>query len=855
MTRLWLSWLLGLWLWCGTADAVAPVQKKVLPNGLTVLVREDHSAPVVSAQAWVRAGSVTEGEWLGAGLSHVLEHMLFKGTTTRGVGEIARTIEDLGGDINAYTSFEQTVYYIDLPSAHWRVALEILVDCMFNATIPEDELEKEKQVILREMAMNNDHPERRAWRQLWNTAYTTHPYRHPVIGYPDIYNRTTRADVWNYYRRWYVPNNMFFVVVGDVSAAEVFAAMETLAGSQPMGAVPPVIVPAEPPQLAPRRRDDTMPVQLTQVHLAWPIPPITHPDVYALDVLAIVLGHGRSARLHQRLVERDGLAHHVAASAWTPRDPGLFIVHARTNPEHRDAAIAAILDEVAQLNVSADDVDKAIKISVSQHLAGRKTMSGQAADIGNSEMLTGQPDFSETYLANLRRVTPADVQRVARQYLAPHTLTISTLGPTSDVATATAPVVSAVAPPVHRFELPNGVRVLVRPDSRLPLVDLRVVLSGGVLSETEHNNGITKLMARLLLKGTRQRSAEQIAAEIESVGGQLSYFAGNNSFGLSGQILAEELDRLLDVVADVLQNPSFPPSELERERALQLAEIKAEEDRIMGVAQQRLREALYRAHPYRLHPNGARASVQALTRDDLLAFHRQRVVANNIVVSIFGDVNADAVREKLERRLASLPAHAPLAAAPAAERLTEIVRREDSLPKEQTVLLVGFPTVGVEHPDRFALELLTEAWSGQGSRLFRRIRDELGLVYYVGAYSQFGVGTGYLTFYAGTTAEQVGTVERELFAELARLQESGFDEAELNRARNTVLAQQAIRWQDNGEFAMAVALDELLGLGYDFHRSAEQRYRAVTTADMERAIGRYLIGQPHAVVVIRPSQP
>lgn len=846
--------LLGLAVcWSGVAQAAAPVHKRVFPNGLTILVREDHSAPVVSVQAWVRAGSVTEGEWLGAGLSHVLEHMLFKGTTTRSVGEIARTIEDLGGDINAYTSFEQTVYYIDIPSEHWRTALEVLVDCMFHATIPEEELEKEKQVILREMAMNNDHPERRAWRQLWSTAYRTHPYGYPIIGYPDIFNRTTRADVWNYYGRFYVPNNMFFVVVGDVSAAEVIAALERLAGNEAMGPVPPVVRPAEPPQVVPRRRDDTMPVQLTQVHLAWPIPAITHPDLYPLDVLATVLGQGRSARLHQRLVEREGLAHHITASAWTPRDPGLFIIHARTDPAKRDAAIASVLEEVARLTVSAEEVQKAINITVSQHFAERKTMRGQADDLGQGELLTGQPNFSEIYLENLRRVTPQDVERVARQYLVPHALTISTLGPATEPAGPSGTSTAATAAAVTKFELPNGLRVLVRPDARLPLVDVRVVLAGGVLAESETNHGITKLMTRLLLKGTRHRSAEQIATEIESAGGQLSYFAGNNSFGLSGQILAEQLDRLLDVMADVLQHPTFPPAELERERAIQLAEIKAEEDRIMGAAQQLLREALYRTHPYRFHPNGTRDTVARLQREDLIAFHRQRVVAPNTVISIFGAVDVDSLRAKLERRWGSLPAAVNLPGPPPPEQLVETVRREETRPKEQAVLLVGFPTVGLDDPDRFALELLAEAWSGQGSRLFRRIRDELGLVYYVGAYAQFGVGAGYLTLYAGTTAQQVGVVEQELLAELARLRESGLDDAELARAQQTVIAQQKIRWQDNGEYALAVGLDELLGLGYDFHRTTEHRYRAVTRADTQRMVAKYFHGRPHAVVVIRPS--
>ena len=228
------------------------VHKVVFDNGLTLLVRTDHSAPVVSAQAWVRAGSITEGPWMGAGLSHVLEHMLFKGTTTRGVSQIAHEIEAKGGYINAYTSFEQTVFHINIPAENWQTAVDILADCMQHATIPPDELLKEKQVIFREMAMNNDDPNRRADRILWATAFTSHPYRLPVIGYPDIYNRVTRDDVVAYYQQHYVPNNIVFVVVGDVDAAKVEQELRDQTQEFKMGAVAPVLRPARaaPAQLA-----------------------------------------------------------------------------------------------------------------------------------------------------------------------------------------------------------------------------------------------------------------------------------------------------------------------------------------------------------------------------------------------------------------------------------------------------------------------------------------------------------------------------------------------------------------------------------------------------------------------------
>jgi len=231
-------------------NQTSSVRRTILENGLTLLIKEDHSAPVVSAQAWCRAGSVTEGRWMGAGLSHVLEHMLFKGTTTRGVAQIAQEIEDKGGYINAYTSFQQTVFYINIPSENWKTAVDILADCMMNATIPNEELLKEKQVILREMAMNVDDPGRRSSLMLWATAYTTHPFRHPVIGYPDIYNGITRDNVVAYYKEHYVPNNLIFVIVGDVNADEIETRLRELTKDFKMGAIEPATVLPEPPQLS-----------------------------------------------------------------------------------------------------------------------------------------------------------------------------------------------------------------------------------------------------------------------------------------------------------------------------------------------------------------------------------------------------------------------------------------------------------------------------------------------------------------------------------------------------------------------------------------------------------------------------
>ena len=834
-----------------------PVHKVVFDNGLTLLVREDHSAPVVTAQAWVRAGSITEGPWLGAGLSHVLEHMLFKGTTTRGVSTIAQEIERKGGYINAYTSFEQTVFYINIPSENWPTAVDILADCMQHASIPPEELLKEKRVILREMAMNNDDPTRRANRTLWATAFTTHPYRFPVIGYPDIYNRLTRDDVVAYYKEHYVPNNLVFVVVGDVDTAKVEQELRELTKDAKMGAVAPAFVPPEPPQLSRRARHEEMPTQLSQIHLAWHIPAVTHPDVYPLDILAIVLGQGTSSRLYRELRQKRGLVHGIDAGSYTPGYPGIFVVEASADPDKRDAAIAAIREQVKQLAsqpVTEEELHKAIKISTSNFLGELKTMQGQASDIARNEFLVGDPNFSTVYLENLRKVTRDDLQRVIQTYFTDNNLTITSLNPPGSLATppATAVLTNEIA--VKKFEFPNGLRLLVREDPKLPLVDFHAVLKGGVIAETAGNNGLTKLTARLLLKGTKTRSADQIADTMESVGGAISHFSGNNSFGVTAQSLSEDFDRTLDLLADVLQNPTFPEDLLARERAVQLAEFKAEQDQILRKGQQALRESLFSRHPYRLNPLGNSDSLAKLTRADLADFQRRFIVPNNMVLTVFGNVNAEEVRKKVEAKFGAMNSLKLEFPPTGPEMLPADVRTVQNVPKEQAVLLIGYNGADIFSKDRFALELLSEAYSGQASRVFHRLRDELGLCYYVGAYELLGLDPGYFAFYVGTTPQNVATCEKEIFAELEKLETGGLSDEELNRAKNGIIGQRRVHMQDNSELSLLVGMDELTGLGYDFFKTMDDKYRAVSLEDIKRVANQYFNNKPHAVAVVTPAE-
>src|SRR3977135_28769 len=505
-------------------------QKWVLPDGLTLIVQEDRSAPVASVQAWCGTGSIYEDEKLGAGLSHILEHMLFKGTKTKSTNAIAQKIQDVGGYINAYTSFDRTVYWIDVPKDGVATALDILADAMMNSTLPPAEYLKEQELIRREFAMVFDDPDRMAGQLLFATAYQRHPYRLPVIGQLEIYNQLTQEQVMQYYKSRYVPNNLTFVVVGDVDGEKVHQQLANFFKDYPEQSLKPIFIPPEPPQLGRREVHNEFATELTRLSLAWHVPEVTHPDVPALDLLSGILGDGRSSRLYRRVREEAGLAYGVSAFSYTPGDPGLLGIDATVELANRDAGrdlVRKIVDEIKTAGITPDELAKAKKISLSHHLGALTTMRGQASDLGSNWFLTRNLNFTRAYLDAVQKITSNDIRRVAEKYLVDNNLTVVSLDPKAAAAVNDEAVQPIVAGEIQKIELSNGLRLLVREDPRLPLVSMAAVFRGGLLGETRETNGITRLMAKALLKGTKTRTAEQIADTIEAVGGSIGSDAGN----------------------------------------------------------------------------------------------------------------------------------------------------------------------------------------------------------------------------------------------------------------------------------------------------------------------------------------
>ncbi len=829
-------------------------QVRRLPNGLELIIKEDRNAPVVSVQAWCRVGSMHEGTQMGAGMAHFVEHMLFKGTEKRDANKIAEEVQSCGGYINAYTSFDRTVYWIDTPREGTEICLDVLADAICHSRLPVEEFDKEQEVIRREFAMGDDNPGQVLSKQLLSTAFRVHPMRHPVIGYLDIFNRLTRDDLNDFYRREYSPDNVFFVVVGDVDAGKIYDQLAKAFEYIPRRARSSVLLPEEPQQIGRRERHEEFATDLSRMRLGWHIPGGSHPDGTALDVLAMMLGQGQSSRLYRRIREELGLAHSVSASSYSLTNTGLFLLAADCEPDKRETVVEELLrglDEVKQGGLMQAELDKAVRMVLNSQFSTLTTMNGQASDLGSNWLFAENLNYTRDYIKHLQEVSLDDVATVVGRYFSDEGMTAVSLNPPGALRTVSAGSRAKAESEVRKITLKNGTTLLVKRDSRVPVVNVSAVFRGGVLAETKSDNGVNSLISSLLTSDTANRSAEQVAETIESVGGAIGSSSGNNSLGISAEVMRPDLALAIDLLGDAVRCPAFLPEAVEREKGYQLAGIKAENDRPMSVAMRSLCSELFGGHPYALRSSGTEESVASLNGGVLEQFRSQYVCGNNAVVAVYGDLDEDEAVDLVTKKLGSLPAGEQAFKKSQVSQVDGGGSREITLKhgKSQAILMAGFRSCALGHPDRDALDLLHEACSDMSSRLFVKIREELGLAYSVGASQLLGLEPGCFLFYAATSPEKLDEVQQVLLDEVQRMREQGLEADELKRAKNSIIGKEVIRLQSAQNQAAISGLDELLGLGWDHYKKTQQSIAALSNDDICRVASTYL--QDASRVVVR----
>ena len=867
------------------AALTAGVQETVLPNGLTVLVKEVRNAPVVSFSVWYRVGSRNEHTGI-TGMSHLLEHMLFKGTQKLRLGEIARTLSLNGAAFNASTYNDWTNYYATIASDRLELAMSIEADRMVNSRIDKADLESEMTVVRSELEGGENSPGRLLWKNVVATALQAHPYRWPVIGWRSDVENVSRDALYQYYRTHYGPNNAVAVIVGDVATAEALRLARKYFGPLKPIPKPPEVHTVEPPQRGERRVIVRRSGSLPMVMVAWKAPAAGHADTYALDVLGGVLGEGRTSRLYQALVDK-GVASGVDAGSPTLRDPYLFYVNATARPgvtaERLETGLLEEVERVGASPITDEELTRAQRRAEADFVFQANSVTAQARQLGYWAMI-GDWRFLTTYLDRIRALTPADIQAVARRTFTADTRTIGHFVPSDGGGPAApppregsarverpqrgdrpiplprVPVARVPNRQVTRFTLGNGISVIVQESHATPTIAIRASIPAGGLLEPRDRPGLAGFTASMLSRGTVQRSALGFATALEDVGASLGASADTLSTSIGAQTLTRDFDLVLDLFAEMIRQPAFPADELERlkgEALARIAQSKTNPDRVASLAFER---AVY-PPGHALRPETfeeSETAIAALTRDDLVAFHRRQYGPDRMILVVAGDVTADQVREALQKRLADWPRNprAQLLAPPDLQLQAASVSLDIPIPdRTQTAIVWGHAgALRRSDADFYAAQVMNLILGGGAltSRLSTSIRDEQGLAYSVFAYFDAGLFPGPYRVVLGTNPANAKKAVAALGVQIERIQRNGVTQREVDEAVAYLTGRFPLRLETNDGVAEMLWSMEFFNLGADYIDRYAGYYRAVTVQQVNEAARAHLHPDRATVVVAGP---
>lgn len=871
------------------------ITETVLPNGLKVLIKEVHSAPVFTCQVWYNVGSRNEHPGI-TGVSHMVEHMMFKGTKEHGKGVYSRMIKSKGGMSNASTYLDWTNYWELLSSDHLEMAIKLEADRMQNALIDEKEFEAERVVIISEMEGRENDPGTLFYQNMQAIAYLQHPYRWPVIGYRDDLENITRGQVYQYYRTYYHPNNAVLVIVGDVDTEKTLELVRKYFGKIPKGPEPPKVNITEPPQQGERRfilrREGTA----ERVMIAYHIPDISHPDTYPLMLLDQIMSGGKSTRLYQSMVETQ-MATSAYASSGIRKDPGLFMLAATGRNGVTAAELEkALLDEIEKAKTTLpteEELAQAKRQYETYLIYQNDSVSDQGELLGFYEATASSWRYLETLLPRINAVTAEDVQRVAKKYLTEENRTVGWFIPASQTAGEPAPAgqpeeslnlkpkqpiivnyqtVEDVKPVItspavaapdastvkanptkivkpQRIMLKNGITLIVQENHSNPTVAIRGTIKAGGYFDPVGKKGLSKFVAAMLSRGTTNWTALELAAKTDRIAADISISSDLEAVRFSGKSLSRDLESLLEVLSDELKNPSFPADQVEKLKGQMLTALEMEKEDPDARAVREFNRIIFpEDHPARPQTiEEDQESIKQIEVEDLISFHKQYYTPDATVIVIVGDVTLEKAVKLAEMFFGDWKPSGD-------KRKIEIPRVSlaknnsknviEMMDKSQVSVIFGHAgQLRRSDPDFYAVNVMNNILGGGAgleSRLGNKIRDEMGLVYYI--FSVFDAGLGDGPFIGGFGANPANADKALSAAEqvIRDFIKNGPTKAEFDEAIDYITGSFPIRLETNDGVANILSAAEFYGLGMDYIERYSSIYRSVTMDQVKKAAEKYL---------------
>jgi len=821
-----------------------------LDDGQTVIIKQVKNNPIVTIDTWVKTGSINENDQ-NNGVSHFLEHLFFKGTTLHTPGDFDRILESKGAETNAATSKDFTHYYVTIPSKYFDMAMDLHADMLLNPLIPRKELEKERKVVMEEIAKDSNNPTEKVVDNLNDMLYTTHPYKRKVIGTNEIVGKISREDILAYYNTHYGPQNMVTIIIGDVDPQHALAKVKEDFKTEPRKIIKNINKP-EKQLTAKKMKVDYQPVQSGYLIIGYRGARVSNNDTYALDVLATILGDGRTSILYQTIKEQKQLAFSISANNSTFREDGIFSVEANYTPENANKLQKAIFEEIAKVKkqgITAEQLKLAKSIIERDTYYSRESISNISSEIGYTTILSDNPKYYDEYLANIKKVTLSEVKAAANKYLDENKSAVSVVLPekekTADVVakpktTQSAKLIKEDAT-TKKYALDNGATLLVIPNDLNDIVAISIYAKGGCF--LEKIAGTADVTASVMLKGTQKYSSLELAQVLEENGIKISPSASADSFSIDVLTTKAQLPKTLELLNEVVNNATFDDYEIGKTITTKLNSIKESRDVPMNLALEEYRSLIFEGSIYSNGPKLYEKTLPKIQREDIVEYYNTIFNPKNMVISIDGNVNTNDVVEQLSnmfqpKNCAEFDYSAYASKIYPITAKTVVQNIEDL---KTAWIIMGWQAAGVQsQKDSATLQVINAILgSGMSSRLFRNVRDQEGLAYQIGSSYSPKILKGSFTLYIGTNPKTAELAREKMLDEINRMKVEFVSDKELQEAKDKILGNYVLSQETNLDKASTVGWFEASGRGFEFKDKYEKLINEVTASDIIEIANKY----------------
>lgn len=819
-----------------------------LDNGQTIVIEQVKNNPIVTIDTWIKTGSINEND-SNSGISHFLEHLFFKGTENHPTGDFDHILESKGATTNAATSKDFTHYYITISSKYFKEALELHADMLLHPQIPRKEMEKERKVVLEEIAKDANSPSNICYENLNSLLYTTHPYKRKVIGSAKVIENVSRETILDYYKKYYTPSNMTTIIIGDVNPEETIKIIKDNFNTPYKK---PIVNKYKKEKLlsSQKRNIAYMPTQAGYMMIGFRSADITSNDTYALDVLATILGDGKSSKLYQVIKEQKQLVNSISAYNATMKDDGIFVINSTFTPQNTqkvESAIFTEINKIKEFGVSDTDLKIAKKIIETDTYYSRESVSNIAKELGYIITLTGSTDYYNNYLNKINKVTAADVKRVADKYLTKNNSAISCVLPESqnvkEERTKTqnhkSELISSNST-TKKLKLDNNATILLTDNSYNDIVAISIMAKGGNFLEPQR--GTSRLFADLLMKGTKKYSAIELAKALEENGINITITPNSDTFNINVLTTKNQVETALEILDDMLNNSTFDDIEIEKDRTILLNKIKQNRDNPLNLAIDGYKSQIYKDSVYSTSYTLLEKSLPHVTREHIKTYQSKILNPENIIISVNGKVDQDKLVNIFSNMFPNnyQPAFDfSKYSIPKLTAKTQVTKKADD--QKTAWVILGWQTNGIDNKKEYAtLNIInTILGSGMSSRLFRSVREQEGLAYQVGSSYNPNILAGSFNVYVGTNPKTLDRAKQKMLAEMEKFKTQFVSGKELRDAKDRLLGEFVIELETNNDKATTLGWFEASGRGYEFIDEYAKLINSVTVSDIVEVANKY----------------